>query len=40
MDADGVPRLELRDVLPQLLALECLDDLAHRKRPVKAAAEW
>src|SRR6266516_2658098 len=32
MDTDGIPRLELRDVLAQLGALECFDHLAHRKR--------
>ena len=32
VDAHGVPRLELGDALAQLSALECLDDLAHKKR--------
>ena len=31
MDAHGVARLELRDTVAQLGALEILDDLAHKK---------
>ena len=33
MDANRVPGLELRDVVAQLGALECLDDLAHKRGP-------
>src|SRR5689334_14586007 len=42
MDADRVPRLELRKVVAQLGALECLDHLAHKRgaeRPGRNASE-
>jgi hypothetical protein len=39
MDADRVPRLELRDVTAQLGALECFDHLAHKRIGPKAGAE-
>jgi hypothetical protein len=39
MHTHGVPRLERRQVRPQLALLETLDHPAHRKRPRRADAE-
>src|ERR671935_170048 len=36
--AHGVPRLELREAVAQLGALECLDDVGHEDVPSRAAA--
>src|ERR671930_1564645 len=36
--AHGVPRLELREAVAQLSALECLDDVGHGEVPSRAAA--